>query len=226
MRIAEGRSARARILEAADALFYAEGIRAVGVDTICRESEVTKMTLYRHFSSKDELITAYAEERILKYWTWFDGVMERHPDDARQQLRDLVVAQADRLEDPHYRGCPFININTEICDPAHPARNVVQRHKEELHARLTALGRAAGARDPGKLADQLLLLLHGSAMSARIYISFEVRQPLTEAAAILFEAHIENWNLLALGTRGAPPAATRHDENSAKRSGVSATTEE
>lgn len=190
MKVVDGLSARERILETADALFYCQGIRAVGVDTICRHSDVTKMTLYRHFTSKDELITAYAEYRVRKYWHWFHEVLSRHPNDARRQLDDLIEAQCNRLEDPSHRGCPFININTEICDPTHPARHTVERHKEDQRAHLSSLGAAAGATAPDRFADQLVLLLHGAAMSARIYPSFSVREPLTEAAQLLFAAHL------------------------------------
>ena len=191
MKVAEGPGARSRILEAANQLFYAEGIRAVGVDTICRHANVTKMTLYHHFASKDELITAYVEERVRKYWTWFEDVVGTASASPLGQLRNLVAGQATKLEDPCHRGCPFLNIRTEVVDADHPARKAVRAHKDEVRARLTTLCEAAGASQPQKLTDQLLLLLHGASMTTRIYCSGSVREPLTDAAELLFQAHLQ-----------------------------------
>src|SRR5437868_15517548 len=98
------KSARERILETAEALFYREGTRAVGIDTIIEKSGVAKMSLYRSFSSKDDLVAAYLEMRSARYWKWFEGVMARHPDDPRRQLHDLFVALAERVRQPSFRG--------------------------------------------------------------------------------------------------------------------------
>jgi len=84
------RSARQRILDVAIPLFYHEGARAVGIDTIIAKSGVAKMSLYRSFRSKDELIAACLEERDKSYWQWFDGVVAQHPGDPREQLRGVI----------------------------------------------------------------------------------------------------------------------------------------
>ena len=168
------RSARARILETATELFYREGIRAVGIDTIIARSGVAKMSLYRNFASKDDLVVAFLEHRDEVYWQWWDHVMAAHPDDAARQISDLFASLARRVSSPSYRGCPFINTSTEFPDPDHPARAVCHANKRELRRRLRDLARRAGARDCATLADQLLLLMEGAYASAQ---NFSARGP-------------------------------------------------
>src|SRR5882762_7398109 len=147
--VAAEKSARQRILETATDLFYREGIRAVGIDTIIARSGVAKMSLYRNFASKDDLVVAFLEYRDGIYWQWWDHVMAGHPDDAARQISDLFASLTRRVSSPHYRGCPFINTSTEFPDPDHPARAVCRANKRELRRRLLDLARRAGARDPG-----------------------------------------------------------------------------
>src|ERR1700732_4660 len=100
-------SARERILETAEDLFYREGIHAVGIDTIIEKSGVAKMSLYRNFASKDDLVAAYLEARGQRYCQWWEGVMALHPSQPRRQLRDLFEAIAVRTRRPEFRGCAF-----------------------------------------------------------------------------------------------------------------------
>src|ERR1700722_18416257 len=108
------KSARERILETAEDLFYREGIHAVGIDTIIDKSGVAKMSLYRSFASKDDLVAAYLEARSQRYWQWWDGVMAQNPGDPRRQLRDLFEAIAVRVRRPGFRGCAFVKAATEF----------------------------------------------------------------------------------------------------------------
>src|SRR5689334_1874225 len=150
------RSARERILATAAELFYREGIRAVGIDTIIARSGVAKMSLYRNFASKDELVVAFLEEADRLYWERWDRAMAEHATEPHRQVADLFAMLARRLASPLYRGCPFINTATEFPDPAHPARAVCRAHKLQLGARLLDLSRRLGAREPERLASQLL----------------------------------------------------------------------
>jgi len=167
-RPAEGRAsmpakeARERILAAVDELFYRDGVRAVGVDAVIEHAGVNKMSLYRNFASKDELITAYLEDRNRQYWFWWDKVMERHAGNPRRQLLSLFEELQARVTRKGYRGCAFVNIATELSDPSHPARRVVTSNKRELKRRLCALAEAAGARSADALADSLMLLVEGA----------------------------------------------------------------
>jgi len=184
------KTARARILETAAELFYREGIRAVGIDTIIARSGVAKMSLYRNFASKDDLIVAFLRHRDEIYWQWWDHVMAAHPEDARRQISDLFASLTRRVTSPLYRGCPFINTSTEFPDPDHPARALCLANKQELRRRLKRLARRAGARDPQGLADQLLLLMEGAYASAQ---NFRERGPapcLRGAAEALLAAQL------------------------------------
>src|SRR3954470_6305777 len=185
---AHDKSARARILETATELFYREGIRAVGIDTIIARSGVAKMSLYRNFASKDDLVVAFLEYRDGIYWQWWDHVMAAHPDDAARQISDLFASLSRRVSGPAYRGCPFINTSTEFPDPEHPARAICRANKRELRRRLLDLAQRAGARDAQDLADQLLLLMEGAYASAQ---NFPARGPaptLRRAAEALLAA--------------------------------------
>lgn len=194
------KTARMRILETATDLFYREGIRAVGIDTIIARSGVAKMSLYRNFASKDDLVVAFLEYRDGIYWQWWDHVMAKHPDDARQQLGDLFASLARRVASPAYRGCPFINTATEFPDPRHPARALCLANKRELRRRLTELASRAGARDCEVLADQLLLLMEGAYASAQNFRADGPAPSLRGAAEALLAAQLTR-------RRGRPAAS-------------------
>src|SRR5499427_8043894 len=106
------REARERILAAVDELFYRDGVRVVGADAVMEHAGVNKMSLYRNFASKDELITAYLEDRNRQYWFWWDKVMERHAGNPRRQLLSRFEELQARVTRKGYRGCAFVNIAT------------------------------------------------------------------------------------------------------------------
>src|ERR1700747_2850731 len=110
------KSARERVLENADDLFYREGIHAVGIDTIIEKSGVAKMSLYRSFASKDDLVSAYLQSRSQRYWHGWDGVMARNTNQPRRQLRDLFEAIEARARRPEFRGCPLLKAAAEFPD--------------------------------------------------------------------------------------------------------------
>ncbi len=184
------KSARERILATATELFYRDGIRAVGIDTIIARSGVAKMSLYRNFASKDELVVAFLEYRDGIYWQWWDHVMARHSDDARRQISDLFASLTRRVTSPFYRGCPFINTATEFPDPHHPARAICLANKRELRRRLRGLATRAGARDPEMLADQLLLLIEGAYAAMQNFRSRGPVPSLQGAAEALLAAQL------------------------------------
>lgn len=158
---AQPEGARERILATARELIYREGARAVGVDRIVAESGVAKMSLYRWFPSKDDLIVAVLEEeqrRILSVW---DQNMERHQGDPLKQLRSQFDSLAEAMKRPTYRGCAFLNAAIAFADEDHPARAVVRNFKLELVRRLTEVGSAIGVKNPKLLAEQLSVLFDG-----------------------------------------------------------------
>lgn len=182
---------RERILEAARDLFYREGIRAVGVDTIVARSGVAKMSLYRYFPSKDHLVVAFLEDSNRRYWEWWDTVMLRHPGDARRQLGDLFEALARRVAQPSYRGCPFLNTASEFREPTAAGREIVVANKREVRRRLRALAAAASARDPDALAAQLHLLMDGAYASAQALHDEAPVDHLCAAAEALISAQLD-----------------------------------
>ena len=183
-----GKSARARLLEVAAELFYQEGIRAVGIDTIIARSGVAKMSLYRNFPSKDDLVVAFLEQRDGIYWAWWDHVMAKHPGDPRMQIDDLFASLARRVTAKSYRGCPFINTATEFPDPDHPARALCLANKTKLRHRLHDLTTRLGARNAEALADQLMLLMEGAYATVQNFRTGSPALRLQSAAAALVAA--------------------------------------
>jgi len=171
-------SARERILNAADDLFYKEGIRVSGVDTIIEHSGIAKTTFYRHFPSKDSLIVAYLQEREKKYWLQVQTILAKNADSPRQQLIDIFEFMRQFLSAPRNRGCPFINCATEFPDPTHPGHQMALSHKRRILAGFTDLCRSARAKDPAGLARQLLIIYDGAIMSA---LQLGAEAPLVEA---------------------------------------------
>ena len=184
------KSARERILETADDLFYREGIHAVGIDTIIQKSGVAKMSLYRSFTSKDDLVAAYLESRGQRYWQWWDGVMARRPNQPRRQLHDLFEAIAVRARRPNFRGCAFLKAAAEFPEECARARVVALAHKRELKKRLLKLCRTIGAHQPDVLSNQLLMLIEGAYSTAGILGKRDAVKATAKAAEALIDAAI------------------------------------
>jgi len=158
---------RARILAVAGELFYRHGIRAVGVDAIAEAAGTNKMTLYRHFASKDELVAEYLRQSAKKADAAWDKLEAAHPGDALAQLRAWLARVAEHLANPEERGCPLVNAAVELPEKTHPARRVIEEYKTAERARLVRVCRATGLRDPDLLADELHLLLEGARVTAQ-----------------------------------------------------------
>ncbi|GLV60697.1 TetR family transcriptional regulator [Dictyobacter sp. S3.2.2.5] len=162
-------SARQRILDVAADLFYHQGIRAIGVDTIVEQSGVGKATLYRHFPTKDDLIAAYLNEKEQAYWQQYDEALQQHEGSPREQLLAFVDTVVARMMEPGYRGCTFLNALAEFSDQEHAAHRLAVAQKQALRERLLQLSQQAGARDPEQLSDQLVLLINGALASVPIF---------------------------------------------------------
>jgi AcrR family transcriptional regulator len=154
---------RERILRAARELFYRDGIGAVSVEAIATAAGTNKTTLYRHFSSKDELVAAYLSELAGEGESLWDAASAAHPGDPEAQLRQLLK-QVSQFAGAG-RGCALANAAVELAEPRHPARRVIEAHKRRQRERLVALVRAAGYLKPERLADELFLLVEGARVS-------------------------------------------------------------
>ena len=163
-----GSAARERILETAGRLFYRDGYHAVGVDTIVAESGVAKMTLYRHFPSKDHLIAAYLERTNEQLLTWVEKLIAPH-EDPRAALEAVFDGVAKLASSPECLGCAFVGAAGEFPEPDHPGHRVAAEHKRAVVDRLRELAERAGARDPNGLAEELLLIMDGAWSAARVF---------------------------------------------------------
>jgi AcrR family transcriptional regulator len=156
---------RERILAVARDLFYRHGIRAVGVEAIAEAAGTNKMTLYRHFSSKDELVAECLRQVAAKADALWDGIAAAHPGDARAQLAAWVAAMGAHLADAEERGCAMCNAAVELPDRTHPVRRLIEAFKSAQRDRLARLCAAAGAPQAELLADELFLLIEGARVS-------------------------------------------------------------
>ena len=177
-----------RILETSSRLFYEEGIRSVGVDTISERADVSKNTLYKNFGSKDELVAAYLRRRDER---WRE-VLARDTDrrgDPFERLLAVFDAYGDYLFDEEgYRGCAFINAAAEIADADHPAWAVIREHKDGVREHLSALVTAAGFQNSEALAERLLILLEGAWVTAVVRRSAEPLESAREVALLLLKS--------------------------------------
>jgi AcrR family transcriptional regulator len=156
-----GRETRRRLLAAADELFYGGGICATGVNAVAERAGVTKMTLYAHFPSKDELVAAYLEDHDRRWREFLEETLAGC-EDPREKLLAVCDAYRGWLTAGDLRGCAFVNCAAEFPDPDHPSRRVVREHKAGVRERLRALAAEAGAKDPVVLAERLFVVLEGA----------------------------------------------------------------
>ncbi|WP_233832298.1 TetR/AcrR family transcriptional regulator [Paraburkholderia sp. ZP32-5] len=164
-----GPEAQQHLLRAASELFYREGVRSVGVDAVVERAGVNKMSLYRQFSSKDELVMAYLERQDERFFRYIEASFAKHPGEPAKQLQQCFDDLAIRASVDDYRGCPFVNVSVEFADTAHPARQFVFRNKQRLMARLLDLSTEANADDPEALANALGLLIEGIYTASQTY---------------------------------------------------------
>jgi len=158
---------RERILAVAADLFYRHGIRAVGVDAIAEAAGTNKMTLYRHFASKDELVAEYLRHLAEKAGAAWDRRAAQHPGDPCAQLRGWLEDVAAQLASGDQRGCALANAAVELPEKDHPARRVIEAFKTAQRQRIIDLCAAADLDQPEMLADELFLLLEGARVTAQ-----------------------------------------------------------
>src|SRR5436190_12997 len=181
---------RERIIAAAADLFHKQGIRGVGVEVIAEAAGTNKMTLYRHFASKDELVAEYLRQSAKLADACWDRLAQAHPGDTRAQLRAWLADMADHLANTNERGCALANAAVELPDKAHPARRVIEECKVAQRNRLTHLCRRAGLSDPEMLADELYLLLEGARVTSQSVGADGLGARLTRMGEAMIAAHV------------------------------------
>ena len=184
------------LFQTAARLFHQYGYRATGVDAIAAESGISKMTLYRHFPSKDDLILAFLQHSNAEFWAYFEGAVESASGGRAKLLAFFESLQSYTTGSACY-GCPFINIAEEYPESRYPGHRAALDHKQAVRSRFTQLAAEAGASDPNSLADGLLLLMDGAYMAARMY------GPATENPARNLAEVARGLIDLSLGISGA-----------------------
>ena len=171
---------RERILAMACDLFYRHGIHAVGVELIAEKARTNKMTLYRHFKSKDDLVVEYVRQLAAEGDELWVRLARDHPDDPEKRLRAWIDHVEDVVTRNGERGCALANAAVEL-QPGHPARRVIEEYKHRKRNHLVRMFRAARYREPERLADELFLLFEG----ARISIQCGSRGPASRLVRML-----------------------------------------
>ena len=178
-----------KVFQTAARLFYQRGYRSIGVDTIAAESGVGKMTLYRHYPSKDDLIAAYLKDHDDSFWKRFEQITKDAPT-AREKLLAFFEALQNYVKTPACHGCPFINVAAEYPEMDHMGHRIALEHKQSVRKRFRALAQEAGAQNPEMLADQLFLLMDGAYMTARMFGTSNPASYLAIAAKTLIDVQV------------------------------------
>jgi len=160
---------RDRIFETACELFYRHGIRAVGVDAIACEAGTNKMSFYRSFASKDELVSEYLRDRQREFWTWWNDAIAPHAGNPRRQIEALFESHLTNVEESDCRGCALGNAAVEISDENDALSTLVRDYKQRIREELRKLAHAMGARDADALGDSLMLLMDGSYFTRLVF---------------------------------------------------------
>jgi AcrR family transcriptional regulator len=160
-------SGRERVGRAAYELFSRQGVRAVGVDAVIALAGTAKMTLYRNFPSKDDLILDFLQRREER-WThqWLVAESQRRGDTPREQLLAIFDVFSEWFHDPEFEGCSFLTTMVEINDPDHPVHQATVQHLANIRTHIEKLAAAAGIPDTDSFARQWHILMKGSIMAA------------------------------------------------------------
>ena len=179
---------RERIIQAANALFYSEGIRRVSVDEVAARAGLTKRTLYYHFRSKDDLVAAYLAARdqpnLALFRKWFADAEGGLPAKVEAIFRNL----ARSARHPKWKGCGFLRTSAELANmPGHPAIRIGAAHKKKFEDWLRVTFAAEGITEPLQLARQILLLLDGSFAVVLLHRDASYMETAGEAARLLVQ---------------------------------------
>jgi AcrR family transcriptional regulator len=156
---------RERIVAVARDLFYRHGVHGVGVDAIAEAAGTNKMTLYRHFVSKDELVAECLRRLAAEMEAAHARIAAAHPGDPMGELLAWLGFLGAYKASEAQRGCAFVNAAIELPDRNHPARRVVEEYKRQARERLVAMCRRAALDDPDLVADEIFLLCEGALVS-------------------------------------------------------------
>lgn len=168
MNTVERKPARDRLLDAADELFYEEGVHVVGIDRVIERAGVAKATLYSSFGSKDELVRAYLQRRSDRRKARITKALAERFDSApRAQMLGIFEMLVEHVQDPTFRGCAFYNACAES-EPGSIAHQVSDESRGWTRSLFVRLATEGGAADPEALAQRLTLLYDGATVASRM----------------------------------------------------------
>ncbi len=181
---------RERILSTASDLFYNHGYRAIGIDRIISESGVAKMTFYKHFPSKDDLIVEYLHSATNGFWTWINTITatQKTP---RKQLEAIFDGVAKIASSAHCMGCAFSHAAAEFPETNHPGHAAALEYKNGVLAKLEELSKAMKAKNAKGLAQDLMMVMDGAWAAARMYGAGNHAIRAGETARVLIAAQVK-----------------------------------
>ncbi len=188
-------SARQRLLDTAERLFYAEGVRTVGIDRIIAEADVAKTTLYSHFPSKDDLILAVLEKREVDVDNMFERSIQKSVEKGSTRIEGFFAALKRWFQESKFRGCSFINAAVELADTQHPASQFSSAHKQRFHTRIEEIIADDFNQELAKaVGPAISLLVEGAIISAQLERSAKSADIAKAAAYCMLEAAMKNKN--------------------------------
>ena len=176
------------MLDAADQLFYRNGISGVGVDTIVAEARVAKMTLYKHFGSKDELVAEFLRRHAALGLARMQPVGLQAGATAEERLLAVFDALEAWFGSEGFQGCAVLNASAELTDPRHPGMAIIQQYLRDKRAIVASMTSELDVADAEALADQLVTLIHGATVLAHAQRSVQPARQAKQAAAALISA--------------------------------------
>ncbi len=180
-------SLRERILDAADNLFREQGIRGIGVEAIADAAGTNKMTLYRHFASKDELIAEWVGGIIARKDAEWDELSALHTGDPQGHMREWSRRLAAKLAEMEGRGSALHNAIAELPEPDHPARRIIQSYKTREHKRVRRLCEEAGFQNPELAANMFYMMLEGASNCVQCVGTKQIGQHLVQLVDLMLE---------------------------------------
>ena len=178
---------RERILVAAGDLFHKQGIRGIGVEAIAEAAQTNKMTLYRYFDSKDDLIAEWVRGIVAHKEEEWKDLTAMHPGDPQGLLQDWSRRTAAKLRAMEERGSALGNAFAELPDPNHPARRVIQEYRVREHKRVLRLCKAAGFTDPALSANLFSMLLEGAHSCVQCIGMRQIGEHLVQVVDLMVE---------------------------------------
>ncbi|QOI55848.1 TetR/AcrR family transcriptional regulator [Rouxiella badensis] len=185
-------AARERILHTAHDLFYRDGIRATGIDSIIREAGVTKVTFYRHYPSKDALILAFLQYRHQRWISWFSQALREHSDTGMPLPAALAATLQAWFEREDFRGCAFINSSLEYGDALPEVLKLSVAHKKEMAEVIADYFKAFS--DKNQTAESVALLIDGAIIKAQMENeATQATQLVQKMLTLLLSARMTNY---------------------------------